>query len=81
MHSSLVFTAHARTMMHERGIQEDWIRNTVHNPDSTELRQDDEVHYLKMIPENGGKVLRVVINPSVDPKRVITMFFDRRVKP
>jgi hypothetical protein len=67
-------------MMHERGIHEDWVKSTVLDPDMTEPREDNEVHYLKRIPQNGGKVLRVIINPSVDPKRVITVFFDRRVQ-
>jgi hypothetical protein len=55
-------------------------KSTVNDPDMTEPREDTEVHYLKKIPQNGGKVLRVIINPSADPKRVITMFFDRRVQ-
>lgn len=80
MRSSLVFTAHARTMMHERGIQEDWVKSTVLDPDMTEQRDDDEVHYLKKIPQKGGKILRVIINPTTDPNRVITVFFDRRVQ-
>ncbi len=81
MHSSLIFTIHAKTMMHERLIQEDWVIRTVKNPDFTELRRNDEKHYVKLIPENGGKYLRVIVNPSVSPNRVITVFFDRRVQP
>jgi len=81
MRSSLVFTIHAKTMMHERLIQEDWVINTVKNPDLTELKRNDEKHYVKQIPENGGKYLRVIVNPSVSPHRVITVFFDRRVQP
>ena len=80
MRSSLVFTAHARTMMHERGIMEDWVKSTVLDPDMTEQREDDEVHYLKKIPQKRGKFLRVIVNPSVNPERVITVFFDRRVQ-
>jgi hypothetical protein len=80
MRSSLVFTAHARTMMHERGINEDWVKSTVRDPDLTEPREDDEVHYLKKIPQKKGKVLRVIINPTTKPDRVITVFFDRRVQ-
>jgi len=30
MDNFLVFTAHARTMMHERMIQEEWILRTVY---------------------------------------------------
>jgi hypothetical protein len=81
MHSSLEFTVHAKTMMQERMIQEDWVKSTVSNPDWIEEKRDDERHYLKQIPPNAGKFLRVIINPSVHPSRVITVFFDRRVQP
>jgi hypothetical protein len=81
MDDFLVFTAHARTMMHERMIQEEWILRTVTIPDSIEERRDDEKHYLKKIPEAGGKMLRVIVNPQTNPHRVITVFLDRRVKP
>jgi hypothetical protein len=66
--------------MHERGIIEDWVKSTVLDPDMTEPREDDEVHYLKKIPQKKGKVLRVIINPTTKPDRVITVFFDRRVQ-
>ena len=80
MNRSLKFTAHASTMMHERMIQEDWIVRTVTSPDNTEERSDEEIHYLKKIPEAGGKILRVILNPQTDPHRVITVFFDRRAQ-
>jgi len=54
-------------MMQERMIVEDWIISAVQNPDMTEIKRDDEIHYLKQIPQNGGKFLRVIINPSVRP--------------
>lgn len=41
-----------------------------------EKRRDDEIHYLKPIPQNKNKYLRVIINPSISPSRVITVFFD-----
>jgi hypothetical protein len=80
MTSSLVFTIHAKNMMRERLIQEDWVASTVQNPDKTELKRNDEKHYVKQIPQNQGKFLRVIVNPSVMPPRVITVFFDRRVQ-
>jgi len=46
-----------------------------------EEKREDEKHYLKQIPQTGGKFLRVIVNPSVSPPRVITAFFDRRVRP
>ena len=81
MPGSLQYTAHARLMMQERMIEENWIISAAQNPDMTEIKRDDEKHYLKKIPQTGGKFLRVIINPSVRPPRVITVFFDRRVQP
>lgn len=80
MHSPLIFTAHAKTMMQERMIQEDWVISTVNEPDMTEEKRDDEKHYLKRIPQNSEKILRVIVNPATSPPRVITVFFDRRVQ-
>jgi len=51
MRSYLVFTAHAKSMMKERMIQEDWVISTVLDPDRIEMHEDDEKHYLK----NSGK--------------------------
>lgn len=81
MHSPLEFTVHAKTMMQERMIQEDWVKSAMSNPDRIEEKRDDERHYLRRIPLNAGKFLRVIVNPSVHPPRVITVFFDRRVQP
>jgi len=47
----------------------------------TEVKSIDEKHYLRQIPQNGGKFLRVIVNPTVRPPRVITVFFDRRMQP
>jgi Domain of unknown function (DUF4258) len=44
MNGLLDFTNHAKTMMHERLIQEDWVYNTVNDPDTTEEKRDDEKH-------------------------------------
>jgi hypothetical protein len=53
------FPRHAKTMMRERLIQEDWVINAVNNPDVTEEKMVDEKHYLKQIPQNSGKFLRL----------------------
>lgn len=80
MEGPLDYTTHAKTMMQERLIQETWITSTVQEPDLVEERRDDERHFLKQIPGSGGKFLRVIVNPSVSPLRVITVFFDRRMQ-
>jgi hypothetical protein len=80
MPDPVVFSAHAKIMMQERTIDEDWIIRAINDPDRIEQKQDTEIHYLKGIPEHGGKFLRVIVNPIVRPPRVITVFFDRRVQ-
>jgi len=40
----------------------------------------ENTHYLKRIQDFGDRWLRVVVNPNVEPNRVVTVFFDRRVK-
>jgi len=47
MKSLLDFTNHAKTMMHERLIQEDWVINTVNNPDMIEGKKGGR----KTLPE------------------------------
>ena len=68
---------HATTMQRERDIRELWVRMTIENPDMTEQKLDGTIHYIRGITENGGRYLRVIINPAFDPVLVITMFFDR----
>jgi hypothetical protein len=43
------------------------------------MGKDGNMHYTKPIRERDGRVLRVVINPYVDPQRIVTLFFDRRL--
>jgi hypothetical protein len=71
-------TSHAREMLIERNIPEEWIWRVLQNPDKTKLGEDGNRHYFKSIREQNGKILHVVINPNMHPNRVITLFFDRR---
>ncbi len=73
------YTKHARDVMRERNIPEEWVMRTVSAPERTDSPPDGTRHYIKAIPEHGGRFLRVVINPTVTPMRVITVFFDRRL--
>ena len=76
------FTEHARYQVQDRAIQLSWIEATLTSPTRLIPIADvhDNTHYLKQIPEFGDRWLRVVVNPSVTPQRVVTVFFDRRVK-
>ena len=78
----LELTQHAIRMMAERNIPEEWIRVTVVAP---ALRipdpNDPEVErFFRRIPENGDRVLRVAVNTTVIPWRVVSVFFDRGMK-
>lgn len=49
-------------------------------PEQKEEREDGTVHYIRAIPEQGERYLRVIVNPASHPTRIITLFFDRRLR-
>ena len=75
-----VFSKHAKDMLNERGIPEEWVWRTIKSYDSMEIGTDDNTHYAKAIEEKENRVLRVVINRNVEPNRIVTVFFDRRLR-
>lgn len=77
--ANVVFSKHARDVMGERHIPEEWVLRAIAAPDRIDSRADGTAHYIKAIPEHGGRFLRVVVNPGVVPQRVVTAFFDRRL--
>ncbi|NEP04503.1 MAG: DUF4258 domain-containing protein [Okeania sp. SIO2G4] len=77
--SNIEYSLHARNVMEERAISEEWINRTLNEPDYNQ-EIDNTTHYIKAIPEFGGRFLRVVVNVSVEPNRVVTVFFDRRIR-
>ena len=78
--ADIEFFSHAGDVLQERKIPEAWVWRTIHSPDRTDVGADNNIHYIKAIPEHGGRCLRVVVNPHVTPKRVVTLFFDRRLR-
>jgi Domain of unknown function (DUF4258) len=77
--ANIAFSKHAQDVMRERNIPEEWVHRAVDMPDLIEHPADGTTHYLKTIPEHGGRYLRVVVNPGVAPARAVTVFFDRRL--
>lgn len=75
-------THHARLVIERRGIESAWIARTLDSPAAIEPDKLDPIveHALLAIPEFGGRVLRVVYNPSEHPPLVITAYFDRARK-
>ncbi len=64
-------------MLKERNIPEEWVWRTINNHEWQNIDDDNNVHYYKSIPEHGERILHVVVNPIVTPKKVVTVFFDR----
>ncbi len=67
-------------MLEEREIPEKWIFDTLNFPDRIEYCDAITVHYIKTLLEFGNRYLRVVVNPETKPKKIVTFFFDRRIK-
>jgi hypothetical protein len=74
------FIPHAETALLERGIERDWIIDTVLNPER--LEEDPACpgrkRAFRRIPEFGNRWLRVAYDTAPDELQVITAFFDRR---
>ena len=78
----LSYSFHARVAMSERVIPAEWIERIVSEP---ELRIDDPndpelERFFARVPERDGRVLRVVVNTRVMPWKVVSVFFDRRMR-
>jgi hypothetical protein len=67
-------------MLKERGISEEWVRHTLDSPEREEIGIDKNIHYFKSVPEHEGRILHVIVNPNFVPQKVVTTFFDRRVR-
>jgi len=67
--------------MQERNILELRIEEALTEPEKLlPFADPGNTHYLKRIQNFGDRWLRVVVNPHLIPKRIVTIFFDRRVK-
>lgn len=75
-----LLTEHARDAMEKRQIDLAWLEHAFATPDAIEADPvDSELqHRLARIPDWGNRVLRVIVNPTTTPPRIVTVFFDRR---
>lgn len=74
------FSKHTIDMIIERSIPEEWVWLALNFPDRKEIGTDENTHYIKMIPENNHRFLRVIVNEQISPNIVVTVFFDRRIR-
>jgi hypothetical protein len=82
MISGFELSQHAQYQMQERNIHASWVTDALSEPDKILPLADGQgnKHYLRCIPEFGNRWLRIIVNPNVEPKRIVTLFFDRRLK-
>jgi hypothetical protein len=75
-------TKHAQEALEEREIPVEWLERTLCAPELVLPDPDDVTveRRFRPIPEYGGRVLRVAVNTAVEPNRVVSVFFDRRMK-
>lgn len=78
-----VLTEHAKESLQRRtNIRLQWLEQAITSPHRIEKDVVDSelTHYLYRVDEFEGRVLRVIVNSSVEPLRVITVFFDRNMR-
>jgi uncharacterized protein DUF4258 len=75
-------TEHARQVLEQREVQIEWLELTLNEPTLKMPDPDDRSleRWYRAIPEYGSRVLRVVVYLSVEPVRVVSVFFDRGMK-
>lgn len=76
------FTDHALLMIADREILVEWIERVFNNPEKIEPDPNDSTlsHALGSILEFGGRVLRIIYDDKTKPKRIVTVYFDRKMK-
>ena len=79
MLSGIRLSAHAEEMLEERGIAVAWVQEAVLSPDWSEPDPRDPAltRSFRVIPDAGGRVLRVVHRPEPPGIFVVTAHFDR----
>ena len=76
-------TDHARESLRKRpAISLEWVERVLQQPERVEPDTVDAEleHRLGRIPEYDGRVLRVIVKKATDPLRVITCYFDRKMR-
>jgi hypothetical protein len=77
-----ILTQHARELLLRRDIPMSWVERTLENPSQIEPDKIDDAleHRLAGIPERGHRVLRVIVNKTTSPVKIVTFYFDRSMR-
>lgn len=82
MPKSILYRAHAETVLRERKLDKAWVEYTVLAPEWTEPDPADPTleRRFRVLPERHGRILRVVCAENHDSIIVVTAFLDRRAR-
>jgi hypothetical protein len=77
-----ILTQHAQDALAKRKIDLEWLERTLARPQRIEPDKTDArlEHRLAVVPEHGDRFLRIIVNKSESPIRVVTLFFDRKMR-
>jgi len=81
--SGLIIFLHFIPMRPPEGAAGDfWIEQVLDRPELVEPDSYDPhlTHYVGRIQQYGNRALRVVLNIQATPVRIVTVFFDRKMK-
>ncbi len=76
-------TEHVRERLRKRPIiRMEWIERVIEAPErvASDLVDSELEHRLSRIQECEGRVLRVIVRKQTNPIRVITCYFDRKMR-
>lgn len=75
-------TEHPNHALKNRSIDTQWVIETLKEPDLRLLDPNDVnlERFYRKIPDRADRVLRVVVNTRLAPWRIVSVFFDRRMK-
>lgn len=73
---------HAQEVVQEREIKPEWLDQVFETPQLTESDPlDHDIESLfGVVKEYGNRVLHVVINKNKRPVKIVTAYFDRKMK-
>ncbi|SIT56267.1 conserved hypothetical protein [Mesorhizobium prunaredense] len=75
----LLYTNHAETVIRQRSLDKRWIERAVWEPDwqAADVKDTSVIRLYKQVPENGGRILRVVCVATPEEIRIPSVYFDR----
>ena len=77
-----VFSGHAEERIARRKIRREWVLAIAERPEAAERDETDAQleHRLGRVVQAGNRVLRVIVNDLAEPERIVTAYFDRKMR-